>query len=83
MLTDPATPGELVDRLQLRQVSDDKLIENIILQVLEENPEEVSAYRNGKEKLIGFFMGQVMRASKGKANPQVITKILQDKLNAN
>jgi aspartyl-tRNA(Asn)/glutamyl-tRNA(Gln) amidotransferase subunit B len=83
MLTDPATPGELVDRLQLRQVSDDKLIENIILQVLEENPEEVSAYRNGKEKLIGFFMGQVMRASKGKANPQVITKILQEKLNAN
>ena len=81
MLTDQAEPAELVDRLQLRQVSDNSVIESIILQVLKDNPEEVGAYKNGKEKLIGFFMGQVMRASKGKANPQVITEILKEKLN--
>jgi len=81
MLTDPAAPGELVDRLQLRQVSDNHLIDGIILQILRDNPEEVKAYRNGKEKLIGFFMGQVMRASKGKADPRVITEMLKEKLN--
>ncbi len=80
MLDHPDTATELVDKLKLRQVSDTGYIEEIVDQVIRDNPAEAEAYRNGKDKLIGFFMGQVMRASKGKANPQIITGILEIKL---
>ena len=80
MLKSRKQAASLVDELKLRQVSDTGLIEDIVAQVINDNPAEVEAYQSGKEKLIGFFMGQVMRASKGQANPQIITNILKAKL---
>jgi len=80
MLKSEDTPAQLVDRLKLRQVSDEGYIEQIIEQILKDHPAEVAAYRNGKDKLIGFFVGQVMRASKGQANPQILTELLKNKL---
>jgi aspartyl-tRNA(Asn)/glutamyl-tRNA(Gln) amidotransferase subunit B len=70
----------IVDEKGLLQVSDQSEIETVIDQVLSENPKEVSAFRAGKDKLFGFFVGQVMRKTKGKANPQIVNDILREKL---
>jgi len=62
------------------QVSDAAELEKIVEQVLATNSKEVEAYRKGKEKLFGFFVGQVMKATQGKANPQMVNEILKKKL---
>lgn len=62
------------------QVTDSGEIEKIIEQVLSANPKEVEAYRKGKDKLFGFFVGQVMKATQGKANPQLVNELLKKKL---
>ncbi|RZD16431.1 MAG: Asp-tRNA(Asn)/Glu-tRNA(Gln) amidotransferase subunit GatB [Candidatus Acididesulfobacter guangdongensis] len=74
------TVEEIVAGLGLAQISDDKGIEDIIKQVLEENPKELSDYLGGKEKLFGFFVGAVMKKAKGKANPQKVNEILKKQL---
>jgi aspartyl-tRNA(Asn)/glutamyl-tRNA(Gln) amidotransferase subunit B len=71
---------QIVDEKGLAQVSDSSAIEGIIDEVLAKNPAEVEAYHGGKTKLMGFFVGQVMRASKGKANPAVVNQLLEEKL---
>jgi aspartyl-tRNA(Asn)/glutamyl-tRNA(Gln) amidotransferase subunit B len=80
MLDSDASVDELIQKLGLKQVSDEGELEKIIDEIMQANPKEVEGYRAGKTKLIGFFVGQVMRASKGKANPQVVNQILQKKL---
>jgi aspartyl-tRNA(Asn)/glutamyl-tRNA(Gln) amidotransferase subunit B len=72
--------GEIVKEKGWVQVSDSSEIDNIIDQVLAASPKEVEAYRKGKEKLFGFFVGQVMKATQGKANPQLVNEILKKKL---
>jgi len=62
------------------QVTDSSEIDKAIDQVLAANPQEVEAYRKGKEKLFGFFVGQVMKATQGKANPQLVNHLLKKKL---
>jgi aspartyl-tRNA(Asn)/glutamyl-tRNA(Gln) amidotransferase subunit B len=52
-------------------------IESLIQDVISRNPKEVTDYRSGKEKVFGFFVGQVMKASRGKANPQMVNEILK------
>jgi len=52
----------------------------VVQEVLSRSEKEVTAYRNGKTKLMGFFVGQVMRETKGKANPKMVNEILQEKL---
>ena len=74
---------EFVNKKGIKQVSDKTEIVNLINSVLQENPQMVNEYRNGKEKLFGFFVGQVMKVSKGKANPQIVNQILKDLLNNN
>jgi len=75
-------PAEIVQEKGLVQVSDEGSIENSIQQVLDANPGEVESYRAGKEKLFGFFVGQVMKATRGQANPQIVNDILRKKLEA-
>ncbi len=70
----------LIDRLGLKQVSDDGAILAIIDQILSENEGKVAEYRSGKEKLLGFFVGQVMKASKGAANPGKVNQLLKTRL---
>ena len=62
------------------QVSDPAEIEKIVDEIIEKNENQVKAYRGGNEKLFGFFVGQVMRASGGKANPKIVNEILNRKL---
>lgn len=71
---------DFIEKMGVEQVSDEGEIEELINRVLQQNPKMVEDYKNGKDKLFGFFVGQVMKESKGKANPQIVNKILQDKL---
>ena len=71
---------QIVEERGLAQISDATALGKIIGQVLDENPEQVNRYLDGKVKIIGWLMGQVMRATRGKANPQVVREILQDQL---
>ncbi|MFZ7125663.1 MAG: Asp-tRNA(Asn)/Glu-tRNA(Gln) amidotransferase subunit GatB [Desulfobacterales bacterium] len=73
-------PGAIVKEKGLVQVSDAGELEAIVEKVLEASPSEVEAYRNGKTKLMGFFVGQVMKATRGKANPKVVNELLKEKL---
>ncbi len=72
--------AEIVEAQGLRQVTDTGAIEGIIDRVLADNADKVAEYRGGKDKLFGFFVGQVMRASQGKANPQLVNALLRKKL---
>lgn len=71
-----------IDKLGLKQVSDDGAIFTIIDEVLAANPDNVERYKGGQEKLFGFFVGQVMKASKGSANPAKVNQLLKERLNA-
>jgi aspartyl-tRNA(Asn)/glutamyl-tRNA(Gln) amidotransferase subunit B len=73
-------PAKIVEEKGLVQVSDSGAIEKIIDEVLASDPDKVADYRDGKEKLFGFFVGQIMKASKGKANPALVNEILLTKL---
>lgn len=70
----------IVEEKGLKQVSDTGEIEKIIDEVIAANPAQLEQYRGGKDKLIGFFVGQVMKATGGKANPGVVNKLLKPKL---
>jgi aspartyl-tRNA(Asn)/glutamyl-tRNA(Gln) amidotransferase subunit B len=75
------TAAAIIEEQGLVQLSDSGEIDSIIDQVLAANPQQVESYRAGKESLFGFFVGQVMKASKGKANPKVVNERLKEKLN--
>lgn len=70
-------PAAIVDEKGLRQVVDEGAIESIIKSVLDANPDHVAEYRSGKDKLFGFFVGQVMKAMEGKGNPGMINNVLK------
>ena len=72
--------SQIVEERGLVQISDSGTIEDIVSSVVKANPAEVQAYQNGKTKLLGFFVGQVMKATRGKANPKMVNEILKRKL---
>lgn len=74
-------PDVIVEEKGLKQVTDTGAIEAIIDEVIAENPDNVAKYKGGKDKLFGFFVGQTMKKSQGKANPAIVNQILKDKLN--
>ena len=74
------TPLEIAERLNLIQSSDSAVIEGFIDTVIAQNPDEVSRYRSGEKQLIGFFMGQLMKVSGGKADPKAANGLLRQKL---
>ena len=74
-------PYKIVEEKGLKQQSDPKELEKIIDKIISENPKNVEAYKSGKNKLFGFFVGQIMKNSGGKANPQLVNEILKKKLN--
>ena len=73
-------PSEIVREKGLKQESDPKELEKLIDKVIEANSDKVNEYKSGKEKLFGFFVGQAMKVSGGKANPQLVNDILKKKL---
>lgn len=71
---------DVIEKLGLKQVSDDGAILTMIDEILANNEDKVAEYKAGKEKMFAFFVGQVMKASRGSANPQVVNKLLKEKL---
>ena len=80
MIDGDKDPQIIVEEKGLKQESDPKALEALIDKIIDDNREKAIEYKNGKEKLFGFFVGQAMKASGGKANPQLINEILKKKL---
>jgi aspartyl-tRNA(Asn)/glutamyl-tRNA(Gln) amidotransferase subunit B len=80
MLKDDEAPKALVKKLGLEQVSDEGAILKLVEETLAENPQSVADYKAGKDKAIGFLVGQIMKKSRGKANPGMVTKMLKEKM---
>ena len=73
-------PDKIIEEKGLKQVTDISQIQNIVQEVINENQKMVEQYLSGKDKLLGFFVGQAMKKSKGKANPKILNEILKEKL---
>ena len=71
---------EVIEKKGLKQITDDSAIEAMIDEVIANSPNQLEQYRNGKDKLFGYFVGQVMKASRGKANPAQVNQLLKAKL---
>ena len=80
MFTTGKNAKDIVQEMNLVQITDEDEIEKVIIQVLSENQDKVTDYKNGKDKLYGFFVGQVMKITAGKANPGVVNRLLKSKL---
>ncbi len=74
--------SQIISEKGLAQISDERELNRIVEEVLKENPESVKMYHAGKEKLFGFFVGQVMKKTEGKANPKLVNELLRAKLSA-
>jgi aspartyl-tRNA(Asn)/glutamyl-tRNA(Gln) amidotransferase subunit B len=83
MIDTNRSPQSIVNQKGLEQVSDAATIERSVDQVVRTNPKQVADYRGGNEKIFGFLVGQVMKVSQGKANPQKVNEILKAKLSKN
>jgi len=81
MLETGKAPKAIVEEQGLVQITDEGAIKAIVDRVVESNPQSVADYKAGKEKAIGFLVGQVMKESRGKANPGLVNKLIADKLN--
>ena len=77
MLDTGDNPKKIIESKGLKQQSDPKELEKMINEILTKNKDKVDQYKSGKEKLFGFFVGQVMKSSGGKANPQLTNDILK------
>ncbi len=80
MIQSGKDPESIVKEKNLVQISDSSELESMIDKILDANPKDVQDYLGGKEKAIGFFVGQIMKESKGKANPQIVNQLLKSKL---
>lgn len=80
MLKEGTKASKIVEEKGLSQISDEGAIKEIVQKVVDSNPEQVSAYKGGKVQLFGFFVGQVMKETKGRANPQTVNSLLKELL---
>jgi len=76
------TSIDIINEKGLSQISDEGELEKLVEDVITANPENVEKYKSGKDKLFGFFVGEAMKLSKGKANPKVLNELLKSKLNS-
>lgn len=74
-------PKDIVDKKGLVQSNDEDKIHELVKKVIQDNPESVQKYKNGRTNVFGFFVGQVMKATKGKANPKIVNKFVKEELN--
>ena len=77
MFTSGKSANQIVEEKGMKQISDQSELENIVSQILADHPDEISRYKAGDQKLMGFFVGQVMKETKGKANPKIVNEILR------
>lgn len=80
IMDEDADPEAIVEARGMKQVSDTGAIEAVVDEVIAANPDEVARYRDGNTKVIGFFVGQCMKAMRGQGNPKIINELLAKKL---
>jgi len=80
MLSSAEPPSEIIKKKGLVQITDENEILKVVIKVLNENQKQVEQYLSGKEKVFAHFVGQVMKETKGKANPSLVNKILKEEL---
>lgn len=81
LFENPKEPSKIIEEKGWIQISDEGAIKEVVLKVLQENPQSVADYKAGKEKAIGFLVGQAMKQTKGKANPQMLNKMFVEEIN--
>ena len=80
ILEEEKTPEEIVKEKGLEQISDPEEIRKLVNEVIDNNPKELESYKSGKTNLIGFFIGQTLKLSEGKANPSLVNKIISEEI---
>jgi aspartyl-tRNA(Asn)/glutamyl-tRNA(Gln) amidotransferase subunit B len=80
MIDNPATVDEIIEEKGLKQVTDSGEIKKLVEEVIANNPDQVQQFKDGKEQVIGYLVGQAMQLSKGKANPGQVNTLLRDKM---
>ena len=81
LFENPKDPEEIIKEKGWIQISDEGAIKEVVIKVLENNPQSVADYKAGKDKALGFLVGQAMKETKGKANPQMLNKMFLEELN--
>ena len=81
MFENPQDPEKIVKENGWLQISDEGEIKTVVLQVLEENPASIADYKAGKDRALGFLVGQAMKKTKGQANPQMLNKMFLEEIN--
>ena len=81
LFENPRSPEEIIKEKGWIQISDEGAIKEIVTKILEENPQSVADYKGGKDRALGFLVGQAMKETKGKANPQMLNKLFLEELN--
>ena len=81
MFENPREPEEIIKEKGWIQISDEGAIKEVVLKILENNPQSVADYKAGKERALGFLVGQAMKETKGKANPQMLNKMFVEEIN--
>ena len=80
MITNGDKASAVVEKKGLSQISDEGAIKEIVKKIVDANPNQVEAYKNGKTNLLGFFVGQVMKETKGRANPKTVNELVREML---
>ncbi len=81
LFVNPKSPSKIIEEKGWIQISDEGAIKEIVLKIIEENPASVQDYKGGKEKALGFLVGQAMKQTKGQANPQMLNKMFAEEIN--
>ena len=81
MFENPEMPSKIIEAKGWIQISDEGAIKEVVAKVLEANPQSIADYKAGKDKALGFLVGQAMKETKGKANPQMLNKLFLEELN--
>ena len=81
LFENPKMPSKIIEEKGWVQISDEGAIKEVVMKVLENNPQSIADYKAGKDKALGFLVGQAMKETRGKANPQMLNKMFLDELN--
>ena len=81
MFENPEEPAKIIEKNGWVQISDESAIKEIVLKIIEANPQSVADYKAGKERALKFLLGQAMKETKGQANPQMLNKMFTKELN--
>ena len=81
LFENPKMPSKIIEEKGWVQISDEGAIKEVVLKIIDANPQSVADFKAGKDRALGFLVGQAMKETKGKANPQMLNKMFLDELN--